>query len=59
MCTMQISWEGLGAGEGGIELPHGPGHTVLPLLRGPLSQLEKPSSHRGRAVTKEGCGERK
>ena len=61
---------GLGAGEGGIELSHGPGHVVpgsawglvagLPLPRGPLSH-EKPSSQRGRAVTKkerEGCGEK-
>ena len=32
----------------------------LPLLRGPLSQQEKPFSHRGRAVAKrEGRGERK
>ena len=32
----------------------------LPLLKGPLSQQEKPFSHRGRAVTDagEGCGER-
>ena len=62
--------EGLGAGEGGIELPHGPGHAVpgnarglvagLPLPRGLSSQQEKPFSHRGGAVTKgEGCGERK
>ena len=62
--------EGLGADEGGIELPHGPGHAVpgnarglvagLPLPRGPLSQQGKPFSFRGRAVTQgEGCGERK
>ena len=50
--------EGLVAGEGGFELPHGPGHAVpgnarglvagLPRPRGPLSQQE----NRGRAVTK-------
>ena len=49
---------GLVAGEGGFELPHGPGHAVpgnarglvagLPRPRGPLSQQE----NRGRAVTK-------
>ena len=49
--------EGLGAGKGGIELSHGPGNewalvAGLPLPRGPLSQQEKPFSHRGRAVTK-------
>ena len=53
---------GLGAGKGGIEMPHGPGHVVpgnalslvagLPLPGGPLSQQEKPFSHHGRAVTK-------
>ena len=53
---------GLGAGKGGIELSHGPGHAMpgnewalvagLPLLKGPLSQQDKPFSHRGRAVTK-------
>ena len=46
-----------------FELPHGLEHAVpgnarglvagLPLPRGPLSQHEKPFSHRGRAVTKE------
>ena len=54
----------LGVGTGGIELSHGPGHAVprnvwgqvagLPLPRSPLTQPEKPFSHRGR-----GCGERK
>ena len=53
---------GLGACDGGTALPHRPGHAVpgnagglaagLPMLRGPLSQQEKPFSHRGRAVTK-------
>ena len=52
---------GLGAGKGGTELSHGPGHAVpgnewalvggLLLPKGPSSQQEKPISHRGRAET--------
>ena len=41
---MGLVTRSLGAGEGGIELPRGPGNAVPGNARGPLSQQGKPFS---------------